>query len=257
MTDTASARRVLVPRPADRAASLLAALEARGLEPVHRPFLVLEAEHDSDLRDAVADLAAGCFAALAVTSPRALDALAAYDGAEADRGVAFRVPEGTAVWAVGEGTAEEARAHGLEPALVAAGSGAALVEAVPEAPSGGAEVLLPVSAAARDTVETGLVAKGYRVRRETAYRPRTLPQDPATVAALREGEFAAIVLTSSMIASLASHLGIHRATRVIAIGEPTAATARERGLRVDATAPEPTDEALARTVADALEEQDR
>ena len=53
--------RVLVPRPVGRAETLLEELRAAGFAAEHHPFLELRLESDSDLREAVADLAGGAF----------------------------------------------------------------------------------------------------------------------------------------------------------------------------------------------------
>lgn len=243
--------RVLLPRPAGTGDALIEHLRDLGCAPDHHPFLELVPEHDTDLREAVADLAAGAFSWLVLTSPAALDALDHDDGSETAEGVRLSVPAGTRVAVVGTGTAETARERGIEPDLVAQGSGRALIEEMPAARDG-ESVLFPASSAASATVPDGLRALGYAVRQEIAYRPVATSVDPAVVRALATGGYAAIVLTSSMIARLASALPIHLSTQVVTIGAPTTAAAREAGLRVDVEAQAPTSEALAAAVARAL-----
>lgn len=245
--------RVLLPRPAGRGDDLVERLRAAGLDPEHHPFLELVPEADTDLREAVQDLAAGAFAWLVLTSPAAVTALSAFDGSEDRRGVRFAVPAGTRVAVVGEGTAAALRKAGFAPDLVAHGSGAALVEDLPAPTAPGEAVLLPASSAAADTVPAGLAAAGYRVRQEVAYRPVSVALDPQVPRDLMRGNYAAIVLTSGMIARLAASLPIHLSTAVVTIGEPTTRAAQDAGLRVDAQAAEPTAAGLAAAVREAID----
>ncbi|GAB2540695.1 uroporphyrinogen-III synthase [Brachybacterium huguangmaarense] len=248
--------RVLLPRPEGSGDALAERLRADGLDVDHHPFLDLAPEHDADIREAVADLAAGRFAWLVLTSPAAIDALDFFDGSEAARGVRFTIPAGTRTAVVGRGTAETLRERGYEPDLVAHGSGASLVAQMPPADTDGPgnrpAVLFPASSAAAPTVPEGLAAAGYAVRREIAYRPVSRSVPPAVVERLRTGGYDAIVLTSSMIARLASALAIALTTKVVTIGEPTTLAAREAGLRVDVQAEEPSTAGLAAAVHRAL-----
>lgn len=245
--------RVLLPRPAGRTDDLVERLRDAGFAPEHHPFLELLPEADTDLREAVQDLADGAFAWLVLTSPAAVTALSAFDGSEDRRGVLFAVPEGTRIAVVGEGTAAALREAGVSPDLVAHGSGAALVEELPAPAVPGEAVLFPASSAAADTVPAGLTGAGYRVRQEVAYRPVSVALDPQVPRDLMHGNYAAIVLTSGMIARLAASLPIHLSTAVVTIGEPTTRAAQEAGLRVDAQAAEPTAAGLTVAVREAID----
>lgn len=239
---------VLLPRPAGRGARLRTLLESAGCAVEQHPFVDLVLEDSASLRAAVHDLADGGFTHLVLTSPRAVDALlAAQDGPQH-----LAVGTGTLVWAVGEGTARALREMGLDPDLVATGSGAALVEQAP-APSATTRVLLPLSAAAAPTVPEGLAARGYTVEPVTAYRPEPAELPARVAEGLPVGRYAAIVLTSSMIAARAADLDVHPLTAVIVIGHPTEETARAHGLTVAARAADPSDSALARAVLTALD----
>lgn len=251
----ATAPRVLLPRPAGAGADLMERLRELGCAPDHHPFIELVPETDTDMREAVEDLASGAFSWLVITSCAVFDALDAFDGSDSAvaRGVSWSVPEGTRVAVVGEGSAACARERGIEPDLIAHGSGKALVAQMPAPARDDARpVLFPASSAAAATVPEGLRSLGYAVRQEIAYRPRSTSIDPAVVQDLATGGYAAIVLTSSMIARLAAALPIHLSTQVVTIGAPTTAAAREAGLRVDVEAEAPTPDALARAVATAL-----
>ena len=234
---------VLVARPAGRGAPLLALLTERGAAAEAQPLIELVAAETDELRTARAALAGGEYSHLVVTSRTAVEALGAVD-----------VPAVTAVVAVGPGTAAALATAGISTAHVAAGSGAALVEEMTQrAPAAGARALFPASAAASRTVPEGLRAAGWQVHEVTAYRPRPLTPPPAVTDALAAGRFAAIVLTSPMIARRAAELGVHPSTAVVTIGDPTSEASRAAGLTVARQADEPTDEALAEAVVQVLE----
>ena len=240
----AAPRPVLVTRPAGRGEHLVHLLAQAGLHAEHVPLTHLVPTRSAELETARAELAAGVFTHLVVTSRTAAECLA-DDGATP-------VPEGTEVVAVGEGTAAALARVGIRATRVADGSGAALVAAMPPA-APGAAVLFPASAAASRTVPEGLRGKGYRVREVEAYRPAPLEAPPAVSAGLPSGRYAAIVLTSPMIARHAAELGVHPSTAIVTIGEPTSAAARTAGLAPACQAAEPSDEALVAAVRAALD----
>lgn len=240
----AAPRPVLVTRPAGRGEHLVHLLAQAGLHAEHVPLTHLVPTRSAELETARAELAVGVFTHLVVTSRTAAECLA-DDGATP-------VPEGTEVVAVGEGTAAALARVGIRATRVADGSGAALVAAMPPA-APGAAVLFPASAAAARTVPEGLRDKGYRVREVEAYRPAPLEAPPAVSAGLPSGRYAAIVLTSPMIARHAAELGVHPSTAIVTIGEPTSAAARTAGLAPACQAAEPSDEALVAAVRAALD----
>lgn len=269
--------RVLLPRPAGRAGGLALLLEEAGLQVEHHPFVELHLHDDPPLREAVRGLGAGEFDHLVLTSPRAVEALQAADMLRAvdqhgagqapeSAGSRLQIPDTTIVTVVGEGTASALRAVDREPDRTASGSGAALVAEFPEAvvatgapvdaAATGTRVLFPASAAAAPTVPEGLAAKGYRVTQVQAYSPHRADLAPRVQTDLSTGEYAAVVLTSSMIARIAAEVGVHASTRVVTIGDPTTAAARDAGLTVHAQAAAPTDQALADAVLHALRPAD-
>lgn len=247
------AARVLLPRPAGRGGDLVALLQGAGLVVEQHPFVELRLHEHAPLRDAARGLAVGEFEHLVLTSPRAVDALLAGGGG-------LVIPQAVTVTVVGEGTASALRSVGREPDRIASGSGAALVAQFPAAPaltddpgipgvaSPGTRVLFPASAAAAPTVPEGLAAKGYQVTKVVAYSPHPVDLDPQVTDSLRTGGYAAVVLTSSMIARITAQIGLHPRTRVVTIGDPTTAQARTAGLTVHRQADAPTDPALAEAV---------
>ncbi|MFE7507867.1 uroporphyrinogen-III synthase [Promicromonospora sp. NPDC057488] len=162
--------------------------------------------------------------------------------------------------AVGPATQQALAAHGLAIDLVPrTATGAGLAEAFPEAPgdpspadahpaAGAARahrVLLPLGDLAADTVRAGLVAKGWAVDVVTAYRTVAHELPPE----LRRRYDVVVVASGSAARQVATQLGPQR---VVAIGEPSAGTARAVGHTVLAVADAPTDAALADAVTQAL-----
>lgn len=246
-----SAQRVLVTRPVGPGDSLVSLLRSAGFAPDHHPFIRLVHEQDEDLREAVEALGAGEFAWLVLTSAVAIDALDAYDGSAEVEGTRFTIPAGTRVAVVGKATAATLLERGYQADLIAHGSAASLVELMPPAAEGERALFL-ASSAAGPTIQSGLAERGYAVQRETAYRPEATGLDLDTVHALATGAYAAITLTSPMIATLAAQLPLHLSMKVVTIGAPTSEAAREAGLRVDVQAAEPTNAALVAAVKEAL-----
>ncbi|MEU4384693.1 uroporphyrinogen-III synthase [Promicromonospora sp. NPDC023805] len=171
---------------------------------------------------------------------------------------AGRTSAGPVRWAaVGPATRQALTAHGLVVDLVpevATGAGLAAVfpaalagDAGNAAHAGGQEprVLLPLGNLASDTLRAGLQAKGWAVDVVTVYRTVTRELPPE----LRRPYDVVVVASGSAARQVAAQLGPQR---VVAIGEPSAGTARVVGHTVLATAAEPTDEALADAVAEAL-----
>ena len=242
---------VLIPRPAQRGEVLVKELEARGFDSIHSPFIEFAFESDSDIREAVRDLALGEFDWLLVTSVTTLHALRALP----EWGQLPAVQEFRAA-AVGEVTARAAREAGLEVTVIAQGSAASLIDVFPPGAQGGdglaQRIFYPVSSAAPAQLEMALRAAGYDVQRETAYRPKTIPQPRDVVDALATGGISAVVVTSPMIMRALAQLSIHESTKIVVIGEPTRVAARHSNIPVAAIAAEPHDAALAEAVASVL-----
>ena len=238
---------VAVTRPRERAAALVAALEALGATVLVAPAIaVLPPESWAPLDARLARLAA--YDWLALTSAAAV-------GAVADRlaaGGAGPAPHAAPprIAAVGAATARAARERlgrvDLVPALHAAD---ALADALPR--PRGARVLFPCADRARAALPTVLRARGAVVDRVVAYRTAPTPDALAPLAArLRAGAVDALLLASPSAAPAAARaLGARdacaRAAPAVCIGPTTAAAARDLGVRVAAVAAAPTDAALA------------
>ncbi|WP_285101810.1 uroporphyrinogen-III synthase [Promicromonospora sp. MEB111] len=241
---TAGQPAVLVARAPERAAGLLALLRGRGLDPVASPVIERAPVEDPAELDAARErLADGAYDWVAITSVNAVDALLGPESAESRS-----VHAGPVRWAaVGPATEQALAAHGISVDLVPrTTTGAGLADAFPVAPLGPAHrVLLPLGDLASDTLRAGLAAKGWVADVVTAYRTvaRELPAE------LR-GSYDVVVVTSGSAArQVAAQLGPQR---VVAIGGPSAGTARAVGHTVLAVAATPTDAALADAVTEAL-----
>lgn len=227
-------RTVLVPRGGSRGAAWAHEVEARGGRAVLAPLVeIVGPADDGPLRSAVAELADGAYAWLALTSVNAVHALTALDARLG----------GARVAVVGEETARAARAAGWEVSLVpqvrtAAGMVQAWRDGVgaPAAPPGttGARVLLPLSVQAGDVLASGLTALGWEPVRVDAYDVAPVSPERAVLDAVAAGEVDAVIVTSGSVARRAAEVfgPLLDGVAIACIGEPSAGAAREAGLRV-------------------------
>lgn len=226
-------RTVVVTRSQDRVEDLAALLRKRGAVPLPAPAIRIEpVPGGGPLDEAIRDAAMRGYAWVAFTSAAGVEAWfarAAELGFDA-RGLNARVA------AVGSGTAERLREHGVEPELVPPEfTTAALAETFPE---GSGRVLLPRADIAGPELEDSLREKGWRVTRVDAYR--SIPADhlpEAVASALEVGRVDAVTFTSrSTVEGFTSLAELPETVVVACIGPVTAEAAREAGLRVDAVA---------------------
>ncbi|MCK9795105.1 uroporphyrinogen-III synthase [Isoptericola sp. 4D.3] len=245
-------RAVLVARSPERGAGLATGLRDAGLEVVVAPVIERAPVADpAPLDDAVRGLAHGAYAWAVVTSVNAVDALA---GAAARTGTDLAAAP--VRWAaVGPATSRALDDAGVTTDLVPDGdaTAAGLVATFPDpgSPDATPRVLLPLGDLARPTLQDGLAGRGWAPHVVTAYRTvhHELPADVAARA--RSGGFDLVVVSSGSVArEIAAQAGT--GTPVVAIGAPSAAAARDAGLRVAAVAAQPTDDALADAVAASL-----
>jgi len=142
---------------------------------------------------------------------------------------------GARLAAVGPVTAEALRRRGIEPALVAAGSGEALLEALPERLEG-CRVLLPCGEDAAPELPDGLRRRGASVRRAVVYRKVARHRDEALEREILERPFAAFCTTSPSAAQwLFEGLGDPaadrlRATPAVVLGRFTRRFLEARGV---------------------------
>ncbi|SJM60503.1 Uroporphyrinogen-III synthase [Gulosibacter sp. 10] len=244
---------MLLPRGGAWGEEASASVRSRGAEPIVCPLIGFEAV---PIAPSLARLAAGGYAWVVVTSPRAAAALT--DAA---------VPAATRIAAVGRATAAALRELGLEPAFVPAeesargllaewpdaGPRANRADAHPEGGAGGADVLRrgrasvddsaapaehpgrvlwPRSSEAAPTIREGLEALGHRVDDPVAYR--TVPLAPGAEARERilAGEVDYALVTSGSVARALAAAVPAGTIPAVTIGPRTTREARAAGIHV-------------------------
>ena len=175
-----------------------------------------------------------------------------------DLGLDTRALAGVRVAAVGGPTAEALQEWGIEADLVPTGEHSArgLVADWPPFDDDNAafnRVLLPRADIATEVLVAGLTELGWNVDDVTAYRTVRASPPPAPIRdAIKRGDFDAVLFTSS--STVRNLLGIAgkppESTVIACIGQATARTAAEQGLRVDVVASEARLETLVSELAD-------
>ncbi len=223
-------RTVVVTRAREQASSLRTRLEELGATVIELPSIAIE-----PLPIARPDLAG--YAWVVFTSANGVDGFFAR-GLVA-HGLDARALGGCRIAAIGPGTAETLRRHGIVADLVPERFVAeSLLDAFPPALTGD-RVLLARAEVARDTLPEGLARLGYVVEVLPVYRTVTATPDPDDLARVRRGEVDALTFTASstvdnfcdLVGPLPDPLPL-----VVSIGPVTSDRARHRGLVVGAEA---------------------
>ncbi|BDV32125.1 uroporphyrinogen-III synthase [Microbacterium terricola] len=232
--------RVLVPRGGPWGDSVAASLRRQGAVPVVAPLINFAPSNDQPtLEQAIADLAAGAFDWLTVTSATTVDVLYAYRAT---------IPANTKVAAVGETTAAALAAVGYRVDLVpeqdnsAAGMAEQMIALEPEP----RDILTLRSEIAKPVLTRMLADAGHRVRSVVAYRTVGVPVTDRIAADVRSGRINAILVTSGSVAEQVSlqFPDVPESTVIAAIGPRTAKDAKRAGLLVDVVAEKQTVDAL-------------
>lgn len=238
-------RRVVVTRPRERAAALVAALEAEGAEVILFPAIEVVAPADSGpLRAAAGRI--GEYEWVVFTSAYGVRALA-------EAGAEGHGRERPRAACVGEATAAEALEHGwADPLMPGRSTGRGLADALVAAGAvAGTAVLFPRAEDARRDLPDRLRAAGAHVDEVVAYAKRgaEAPGDELR-GALESGRVDALTFTSpTTVTYLARRFGpMIRDVPVVVIGPTTEAAARKAGLRVCGVAREPTTRGLVAAV---------
>ncbi len=155
---------------------------------------------------------------------------------------------------VGPATADAVRAAGATVDLVP-GRPSAVEELVAVFPDGPGSVVCAGSALARPALADGLRARGWDVTTVSTYTTDTLPVAPTGLPDVWP-TYDAVLLTSGSVArALVALVGTPApATRIVALGRPSAHVAREVGLPVHATAATPDGPGVLAALVAALEE---
>jgi uroporphyrinogen-III synthase len=247
-------RRVLVTRPVDQAAELVAALREAGLDPIPVAAIAIEFEPPGgDLDAAMGRL--HLYRWVVITSA---------NGARAILEAAERTLTelGASSWAaIGPSTRRVLEREGIEVELQPAQSnGIALAVELPVAV--GDRVLVVRGDLADEELAVALRARGAEVDDVIAYRTREAPEHSRGLlrTATADGPIAAAVFTSGStvrgLVSLGDPGSIDvRSIPAVCIGPETAEEARTAGFRILAVSPTPDPVALAATTATALARQ--
>lgn len=130
-----------------------------------------------------------------------------------------------------------------------------LVEAMPSPAAGADRLLLTQAEVARDVLELGLAAKGWKVDRVTAYRTIDAEVTDADRARAASGDVITFT-SSSTVERFVRLIGRDALPPVVAsIGPITSATARELGVTIDIEANPHTIDGLVAALADSFSRQ--
>ncbi|MDR6199564.1 uroporphyrinogen-III synthase [Microbacterium sp. SORGH_AS428] len=237
--------RVLVPRGGPWGDGVAATLRSQGAVPVVAPLINFAPTNDEQtLEAALADLAAGRFDWVTMTSATTVDVLFAY------RAV---IPPSTKVAAVGETTAAALQAAGYRVDLVpdrdnsAAGMAEQMIALEPDP----RRILTLRSEIAKPVLTRKLTEAGHDVRSVVAYRTVGVPVTERIAHDVASGRINAILVTSGSVAEQVQlqFPDIPDSTVIAAIGPQTANDARRAGLGVSVVADRQTVDALIEAVS--------
>jgi uroporphyrinogen-III synthase len=237
--------RVLVPRGGPWGDGVAASLRAQGAVPVVAPLIDFASTSDPEtLEAALADLEAGAFDWLTVTSATTVDVLFAHG---------TRIPTSTRVAAVGETTSAALQAVGYHVDLVperdnsAAGMADQLIALEPEP----RRILTLRSEIAKPVLTKRLIEAGHDVRSVVAYRTVGVPVTERIARDVANGRINAILVTSGSVAEQVREQfpDIPGTTVIAAIGPRTAKDAKRTGLPVDVVARQQTVDSLIEAVS--------
>ena len=223
-------RRIVVTRAREHASELRGRLEQLGAEVVEVPAIALES-----LEFALPAL--DRYQWLVFTSANGVDEL--FEHGLIPAGLDARALASLRVACIGPSTRETLARHGIRADLVPERFVAeSLLDAFPDPDRRDARVLVARAESARDVLPDGLAARGYIVDVLAVYRTVAVVPDPTVVACVRAGEVDAVTFTSSStVTNFCDAIGpVEQTPAVVTIGPATSATARARGLRVDAEA---------------------
>ncbi|GGD29295.1 hypothetical protein GCM10010915_06830 [Microbacterium faecale] len=232
--------RVLVPRGGPWGDDVAARLRAQGGVPVVSPLINFAPPEDStQLEHVIAELAAGQYAWLTVTSATTVDVLYAY-GAQ--------IPQTTKIAAVGETTAAALSAVGYPVDLVpehdnsAEGMAAEMIALEPSPK----RILCLRSEIAKPVLSVRLEEAGHDVNAVVAYRTVGVPATDRVLRDVNNGRINAILVTSGSVARQVREqfAQIPDQTVIAAIGPQTAHDASGVDLPIQVIAPERTVESL-------------
>ena len=245
-------RRIVVTRPKEQAAELVALLEYLGAEVILAPTIEVVPPADyADVDEAIRGLD-DC-ALLVFTS---VNGVKFFMGRMFELGFDARCLHGVEVAAVGEATAGELRRFGIIcEHMPRRFTSARLAEHLAGVPRRG-KALLVRSPLAPKALEDALAAAGFDVVRLEAYRVESVPLSDEVIEELRKGvdwlTFASGSAVRSFVASLSADVvaALKRGARVLSIGPETSKVIRSVGFGVDCEAEVHTSWGMVRALLD-------
>ncbi|MEP6624431.1 MAG: uroporphyrinogen-III C-methyltransferase [Acidimicrobiia bacterium] len=245
-------RTVVVTRAREQASSLARRLEELGASVIELPAIAIEPLTIPRPRPSE-------FAWIIFTSVNGV--LGFFARGLADHDLDVRALAGCRIAAIGPGTADALRHHGVRADLLPERSVAeSLLEVFPPAVID-ERVLIARAETARDVLPEGLERLGYGVEILPVYRTVAATPEPADLAAVGSGRVDAITFTSaSTVANFCDLVGDlpEPPPLVVSIGPVTSDAARARSVRVDAEAdPHTIDGLVAALLAGLTNDRDR
>jgi uroporphyrinogen III methyltransferase/synthase len=260
MSQPLAGRTVVVTRAASQAGAFIAALESYGASVISCPTIEIAEPESYERLDEAIDHLYG-YDWLIFTSANGVEY---FLRRLQTRGVGVEELDELKVCAIGDATADKLRDAHVHVDLIPSQAKAEGVFAALSEFAGGTEqlhglnILIPRAAAGRDYLPKSLEEAGARVDVVTAYRT-VLPEnlDRGRLSAMLTGSADCIAfMSSSSVKNLAMLFDTHdlgeklQGLAIACIGDVTAATAAEHGLRVDIQPEETTAAALANAIAE-------
>lgn len=235
-----SGRRILITRPQPAAQKLAAKLRPLGALPIECPLLRIVIPRENPAVDAaIANLTAYNF--LAFTS---VHGVKAFWRRLAACGFDARRLSGCKIAALGFATARRLRRYGLKADVTASSAGELALAKIAQSNGSPGKVLWPRGDKAIGVLRDKLTHGGHVVDDPVAYRTITVDPTPGLLDDIRRGVDAVLLHSPSaakQFAALDLSLG---SAIIVCVGPTTAAAASAIGLRVDAVAPEPSDDGV-------------
>jgi uroporphyrinogen III methyltransferase/synthase len=228
-------RKIVVTRARAQASTLIGRLIELGAEVIEAPAIRIEPrQNDARVSEAVSNLAQGGYDVVCLTSANgARLLLEAISG----QGLDARALAGTAIAAIGPGTANALRERGLKPDVVPDESIAeALAAALVERGIAGSRILLARAADAREVLPEKLTESGAEVDVVALYDTVHEQIDREQLERIAEADYVTFTSSSTVRRFTDAIGGVDKLpprARVASIGPITTRTARELGLRVD------------------------
>lgn len=233
-------KRILITRPRQSAQRIARKIEAAGGLSIVCPLLRIAIPRENPQLDSrIADLGKNQW--VAFTSPQAVTA---FWRRLVALGQDARHMTGCRIAALGFATAKALRRRGISPDATARDSQALAAEMISQSAGSPGRVLWPRGDRAMPTLREKLLAAGAELHDPIVYRTELLNPSPESARLMREGIDAVLFYSPSAAVQFAALELPAQNAMIICMGRATADAARNAGLRVDATAADPTDDGM-------------